>query len=182
MFVPWWMLQIVVQSCGSIRSIESVCYTRCSCSQWEPPDNDTYFKRCHWQLSPFFCFAPVSLSVSQKRVTCRPSKWGTLFCGWTKGSDPTVQMLVVEELPGWCHVQIGSAFWRLLGTHFDCHNVCKFEIYRAQMRFDTWKANRCPLCSRIRMIFETVLGVCSSQRSERLKRLMNHYQEPWCQM
>lgn len=27
MFVPWWMLQIVVQSCGSIRSIESVCYT-----------------------------------------------------------------------------------------------------------------------------------------------------------
>ena len=181
MFVPWWMLQIVLQSCGSIRSIESVCYTlqlfsvRAS-RQWH------LFQEMSLATVALFCFAPVSLSVSQKRVTCRPSKWGTLFCGWTKGSDPTVQMLVVEELPGWCHVQIGSAFWRLLGTHFDCHNVCKFEIYRAQMRFDTWKANRCPLCSRIRMIFETVPGVCSSQRSERLKRLMNHYQEPWCQM
>lgn len=138
--VPWWMLQIVVQRPGSI---ESVCYTlqlfsvRAS-RQWQSPKNVL-------PAEPSKC---GHISVVEPKEATRHSKWQS-------------KCLLLKNYLGDANVRIGSAFWELLGTHFDCHNVCKFEIYRAQTRFDTWKANRCPLCSRIHIIFETVPGVCT---------------------
>ena len=153
MFVPWWMLQNSSTKLWKHR----ICLLHSAVVLSESLPTMTIISRdVIGNKAPMeLCTCPSPKNV----LPADPASEGHFSVVEPKEATRQSKCLLLKNYLG--DVQIGSAFWGLLGTHFDCHNVCKFEIYRAQMRFDTWKANRCPLCSRIHMILETVPGVCT---------------------